>query len=70
MLYKIIVSDRNYKQSFVTEVNDQNAPINIDIVPETHKLFSNDIFEYNAESGNVNIIHSLHAVIYIMYTDK
>ena len=58
MLYKIIVSDRNYKQSFVTEVNDQNAPINIDIVPETHKLFSNDIFEYNAESGNVNIIHS------------
>jgi exoribonuclease R len=58
MLYKITVTDRNYKKWVVTEVKDQNVTLNIDIVPETHKLFSNDIFEYNAESGNVNIIHS------------
>jgi hypothetical protein len=54
-LYKIYVNDRNYSAWEVFETNTFQK-IDIDINPNTSKLFTNDVFSY--EKNNVTIVHS------------
>ena len=54
MSYKIIVADRNYTKWTIE--NGLKADIVLD--PCVLKLFSNDIFDINKETNEINIIHS------------
>lgn len=54
-LYKIYVNDRNYSAWEVFETNTFQK-IDIDINPNTCKLFTNDVFSY--EKKSVTIVHS------------
>ena len=54
-LYKIYVNDRNYSAWEVFETNTFQK-IDIDINPNTCKLFTNDVFSY--EKNTVVIVHS------------
>jgi exoribonuclease R len=54
-LYKIYVNDRNYSAWEVFETNTFQK-IDIDINPNTCKLFTNDVFSY--EKNSVEIVHS------------
>ena len=56
MLYKIIVTDRNYNKWNIQDGNGNETDLQLD--PSALKLFSNDTFEYNIESREINIIHS------------
>jgi exoribonuclease R len=59
MSYKIIIKDRNYQEwniVLASSANDLDKELNVD--PMSNKLFSNDIFDYNKVSGEINIIHS------------
>ena len=54
-LYKIYVNDRNYSAWEVFETNTFQK-LDIDINPNTCKLFTNDVFSY--EKNAVTIVHS------------
>ena len=54
-LYKIYVNDRNYTAWEVFETNTFQK-FDIDINPNTSKLFTNDVFSY--EKKSVTIVHS------------
>ena len=54
-LYKIYVNDRNYSAWEVFETNTFQK-VDIDINPNTCKLFTNDVFSY--EKNTVKIVHS------------
>ena len=54
-LYKIYVNDRNYTAWEVFETNTFQK-FDIDINPNTCKLFTNDVFSY--EKNTVSIVHS------------
>ena len=54
-LYKIYVNDRNYSAWEVFETNTFQK-FNIDINPNSCKLFTNDVFSY--EKNTVEIVHS------------
>jgi hypothetical protein len=53
--YKIYVNDRNYSAWEVFETNTFQK-VDIDINPNTCKLFTNDVFSY--EKDAVTIVHS------------
>ena len=56
--YKIHIHDRNYGSWDIYETSNLNK-INIDLNPIECKLFSNDVFEVNAEDNKfIKIIHS------------
>jgi len=56
--YKIHIHDRNYGSWDIYETSNLNK-INIDLNPIECKLFSNDVFEVNAEDNKfVKIVHS------------
>jgi hypothetical protein len=59
-LLKIAIENRTYNSWSVTNANTIE-PVDIDINPGEHKLFSNDVFTYHA--GKIEIIHSSVRVI-------
>ena len=56
MSYKIIVADRNYNKWTIEGEKEKEKEI--DLEPSALKLFSNDIFDINKETNEINIIHS------------
>lgn len=61
-LLKIAIENRNYNSWTITNANTIE-PISIDINPSDHKLFTNDVFTYDANIGMINIVHSSVRVI-------
>lgn len=56
IIYKVLVSDRNYDKWEIFDTTKFNK-VDINIRPLENKLFSNDIFKID-EQNNVSIIHS------------
>jgi hypothetical protein len=63
MLYKIVIEDRNYTKWQLYEAPTLTNSTIPDFDPAANHLFSNDVFEHNANNGRVEIIHSSTRVV-------
>ena len=63
MLYKIVIEDRNYTKWQLYEAPTLTHSTITDFDPAANHLFSNDVFEHNANNGRVEIIHSSTRVV-------
>jgi len=55
--YKVHINDRSYQEwTFYTVADFQK--VELSIIPTDHKLFTNDIFTFNADINSSSIIHS------------
>ena len=56
-IYKVHINDRNYTSwTFYNTVDF--LPLELQIRPDEHKLFSNDVFSVDEETNSIAILHS------------
>jgi hypothetical protein len=63
MLYKIVIENRNYEKWQLYEAPTLTPVLLPEIDPLAKHLFSNDVFDYDATTGALEVIHSSVRVV-------